>query len=86
MPNAATVERRFASGTLSYTTTRTSDGAVEAQSVGAVAGVGCRLTRRLGASSLLWLETGYGEYTDLIAPAGPSATVWGTLSLKLAAF
>lgn len=78
--------RWFASGTLSYTTTRTSDGADDTQSVGAVAGVGCRLGRRVGTFSMLWLETGYGQYTDLVAPAGSSTTVWGTLSLKLAAF
>lgn len=78
--------RWFASTMMSYTASRTSDGTVDERAVGVNAAIGCRLGRRFGTPSTLWLETGYGRYLDDAFPERSSTAAWVSVSLKLAAF
>lgn len=78
--------RCFASTMMSYAASRTTDGTVDERAVGVNAAIGCRLGRRFGTPSTLWLETGYGRYVDDALPERSGTAVWLSVSLKLAAF
>lgn len=78
--------RWFASTVMSYAASSTSDGTVDERAFGVNAAVGCRLARRFGTYSTLWLETGYGRYLDGALPERSSAAAWVSVSLRLAAF
>jgi hypothetical protein len=83
---APSQSRWFASTMVNYTTSRTSDGAVDGRAVGITGALGCRLGPRSRTPSTLSLETGYGRYLDAVSPANSSTTVWVSVRLKLAAF
>ena len=83
---AAPTSRWSGSTTLSYTTTRANDGAVDGRTMGVNGTLGCRLGRRVTAPSTLWLEAGYGRYVDAVVPGNSSDVIWVSLNLRVAVF
>ena len=78
--------RWFASAFLSYTTTRTSDEAVEARAVSVSGAVGCGLGGLLSLPATLSVEAGYDRYLDDVVPQYSSTGVSVFVLLRVAAF
>ncbi len=83
---APPASRWWASTFVSYTSTRTGGGAIDARSISLSGALTCALGALLPPRSTLSFEAGYDQYVDAVVPQSSSRAISGFILLKIAGF